>query len=215
MEVEEGKEFKEICKCGIAGKDVLEVGCGDGRMTRRIAKVAKRVVGIEPDGSKVAKARENGGAEIIVGDGERLPFPDSVFDVVLYTLSFHHLSDQEAGLGEALRVLRPGGKIVIYEPDAEGQVQRLFLLFEDEKEALAQTYQTLGRARALGKLKRAEQRVFSIIWEFNNFAELVGYFAKQYGREKVECKHKEMKGIVGKGRGKIGLEDRVVLLELG
>lgn len=213
--MEEEKEFAGICGCGIAGKEVLEVGCGDGRITRRLVKVAKKVVGIAPDEGKAAKARENCVAEIIVGSGERLPFPDAVFDVVLYTLSFHHLSDQEAGLGEARRVLRHGGKIVIYEPDAEGQVQRLFLLFEGEREALAQTYQTVGRAKALGKLKWAEQRVFSIRWEFNNFAELVGYFAKQYGREKVEGKRKEMKEIAGKGREKIGLEDRVVLLELG
>lgn len=78
----------------IRGARILEVGCGDGRLTRRIAHAARTVVGIDPDGEQIARARELTARQLLrrkvryeVGSGEHLPFPDATFDIALFSWS--------------------------------------------------------------------------------------------------------------------------------
>lgn len=61
----------------------------------------------------VARAKLQGRAALTVGDSERLPYPDSVFDVVYCNDSFHHYPAPEKVLGEVFRVLRPGGTFLL------------------------------------------------------------------------------------------------------
>ena len=75
------------------GMDVLDVGCGDGRTTRRIARTADSVVGVDPDSERIAQARaagrEDGSCdlELLVGDIVTLAFSDRAFDAVVFTRS--------------------------------------------------------------------------------------------------------------------------------
>jgi len=77
----------------LVGARVLEVGCGDGRLTRRIARMAGSVVALDPDASAIARAKNgvigSGAARLRfeAGSGERLRFPDASFDVVLLSWS--------------------------------------------------------------------------------------------------------------------------------
>ncbi|AWT36489.1 methyltransferase [Deinococcus actinosclerus] len=83
--------------------DVLDVGAGDGRLVRELARRghAGRVVGVDPTpGLGVQRA-----------SAEALPFPDARFDVVLFMRVLAHLPDQARALAEARRVLRPGGQV--------------------------------------------------------------------------------------------------------
>ena len=54
-------------------------------------------------------------ADVRVGSAEEIPFPDDRFTVVINVSSFHHWVDRDAGLREALRVLAPGGRLLIME----------------------------------------------------------------------------------------------------
>lgn len=54
-------------------------------------------------------------ADVKLGSAEEIPFPDDHFDVVINVSSFHHWSDRDAGLREALRVLRSGGRLHVVE----------------------------------------------------------------------------------------------------
>ena len=73
----------------IAGTRVLEIGCGDGRLTRRIAAAARHLVAIDPNAASVAVARHQLPAPLRrtvrfeVGDAETLRFRDGSFDVVV------------------------------------------------------------------------------------------------------------------------------------
>jgi SAM-dependent methyltransferase len=102
------------------GHDVLDLGCGTGTLTRRIAAgvPGSRVRGIDGDAKilKIAreKARRSGSRpKFDEGLAQQLPYGDGSFDRVVSCLLFHHLSDENKrkALEECLRVLRPGGRL--------------------------------------------------------------------------------------------------------
>ena len=72
---------------------VLEIGCGDGRLTRRVAAAARHIVGIDPEASGIARAkrlnspRHRGRIRFEVGRGEELRFRDRTVDLVLFSWS--------------------------------------------------------------------------------------------------------------------------------
>ena len=100
---------------------LLDVGCGTGYLLGSLASRcpdASELVGIDPAPSmiEVATAAARDKRLIFsVGVAERLPYPDDNFDLVVSTTSFDHWSDQQAGLRECARVLRPGGRLVLVD----------------------------------------------------------------------------------------------------
>lgn len=104
-----------------AGKDVLDVGCGQGIDVVRYARAGARVTGIDLTPTHVELARRHVAAvgldaEIMVGDAERLPFYDCSFDRVSSNGVLHHTPNMEAALSEIHRVLRPAGeaRVIVY-----------------------------------------------------------------------------------------------------
>jgi len=97
-------------------KSILDIGCGVGAFVRRLREFSPRVAGIDVDRERVT---EGGKAlpDLALAVGERLPFADAVFDVVLLHEVLEHVTDDQATLREANRVLRPGGCVVIFCPN--------------------------------------------------------------------------------------------------
>lgn len=76
----------------LSGMNVLDIGCGDGRTTHRVARVAASVVGVDPDGERIALARQtptssSKNVEFRVADAVTLDLPADSFDVVVFTRS--------------------------------------------------------------------------------------------------------------------------------
>jgi SAM-dependent methyltransferase len=105
---------------------VLEVGCGPGRLSILLAREhGLGVTGLDLDPAMIERARANAartdrrpsdrGPSFCVGDVGSMPFPDDSFDVVVSSLSMHHWDDPAAGLVEIARVLRPGGRVLIWD----------------------------------------------------------------------------------------------------
>ena len=119
------------------GPRLLEVGCGDGRITAQLAQKATCLVAVDPSPNDLMRAvRRVDKAFFCRASGVQLPFPDDSFDTVLFTLSLHH-QDSRLALGEAGRVVAPGGRILVMEPAVDGEAQQLFHFFEDETAALS------------------------------------------------------------------------------
>lgn len=104
----------------VEGKCVLDVGCGDGVLSVRLARVGADVTGVDADPHAVAAARERAsraGAAVTVieGDARQLPFADDTFDMVVAITVLCFVAEAERAVNEMARVLRPGGRVVIGE----------------------------------------------------------------------------------------------------
>jgi ubiquinone/menaquinone biosynthesis C-methylase UbiE len=105
------------------GARVLEVGCGTGAVTRTLATwpAVGETVGVDPSPVFVAKARELAeGLSTLTfqkADGRSLPFADHAFDAVVFHTTLCHVPEPEVMLHEAVRVLRPGGCLAVFEGD--------------------------------------------------------------------------------------------------
>jgi SAM-dependent methyltransferase len=96
--------------------DVLDVGCGEGQVSRLAAAGgAARVVGVDPTWAQLAAARERGGATSYgKADAAALPFSSASFDAVVACLVFEHIDAVDEALAEVGRVLRPGGRFLFF-----------------------------------------------------------------------------------------------------
>ena len=112
----------------MTGLRCLDLGCGQGNTTRCLADVLQPAscVGLEYDPALVdyaATRPDNPGCVTFQqGDATRLPFPDASFDVVFCRYLLIHMADPMAVVREMLRVIRPGGYAVAYEPGFIGEM---------------------------------------------------------------------------------------------
>ncbi|WP_344934998.1 class I SAM-dependent methyltransferase, partial [Actinoplanes nipponensis] len=102
------------------GSRVVDIGTGPGRLPLAIAAALPhlRVDGVDLSPEMIDFARREAGdapVTFTVGDVARLPFPDDTFDLVVSTLSQHHWADVAGGVRDLRRVLRPGGRLWIYD----------------------------------------------------------------------------------------------------
>ncbi|WP_432279109.1 class I SAM-dependent methyltransferase, partial [Nocardia brasiliensis] len=101
-----------------AGKTVLEAGSGEGYGADMIAGVAAKVTGVDYDTGAVEHVRARyPRVEMIQGNLAALPLADASVDVVVNFQVIEHLWDQAQFLRECLRVLRPGGELLISTPN--------------------------------------------------------------------------------------------------
>jgi SAM-dependent methyltransferase len=105
-------------KLGVASSgDVLDVGCMDGRNTAGYATEARSVVGLDIVEHPAWAALERPNLRYVTGDAEHLPFPDGSFDLVMAMAMLHHTPSPTKVIREMARVRRPGGTLVIVEPN--------------------------------------------------------------------------------------------------
>ncbi|QNK03027.1 class I SAM-dependent methyltransferase [Dyella telluris] len=100
---------------------VLDLGCGGGHVTYRVAPLAREVVACDVTTGMLEAVRrtatERGLRNVTVQEApaERLPFDDAAFDVVVARYTTHHWHDRDAGLREARRVLKRGGRAIFID----------------------------------------------------------------------------------------------------
>jgi ubiquinone/menaquinone biosynthesis C-methylase UbiE len=103
------------------GSRLLDVACGPGFVSEAAAARGAEPVGLDVAVAMVERARLHcPGLTFVVGDAERLPFPDASFDAVTMNFGILHLSQPEAALAEARRVLVRGGRFAFTAWVAEG-----------------------------------------------------------------------------------------------
>jgi SAM-dependent methyltransferase len=95
---------------------ILENGCGVGMYVEHLSPYGGNVIGLEYDFERAAEARMNS-PHVINGAGESLPFPSGAFDLILSHEVIEHVQDDRAAICEMIRILRPGGRIVLFAPN--------------------------------------------------------------------------------------------------
>ncbi|MFD8499780.1 class I SAM-dependent methyltransferase [Amycolatopsis sp. NPDC059657] len=96
------------------GKSTLDLGCGEGRLSRDLAENGHQVTGIDASATLIDSAREaHPDGEYLLADAADLPFEDESFDVVIAYNALMDIDDMAGAVREAARVLTPDGRFVI------------------------------------------------------------------------------------------------------
>ena len=169
--------FEQIQKLSnLDNQAVLEVGCGDGRISKFLIKKTDHLTGIDPDERKIKAAQVNfPKGKFLIGSGENLDFSNEFFDLVIFTLSLHH-QDSKKALKEATRVLKKDGLILVIEPIIEGEVERVFAIVNNEDQAKIDAQQAITESNLF--VDRSE--LFYAHWFFSNKEDLSEYIFNYY-----------------------------------
>lgn len=96
---------------------LLEVGGGTGRIAALLAPLVGQLVISDLSAPMLDRARSKAICCPVQALAERLPFPDGSYDRVLVVDALHHFENQGQALAELVRVVKPGGRLVVEEPD--------------------------------------------------------------------------------------------------
>lgn len=95
-------------------RDVLDVGCGEGRFCRKLSAAGLSTIGIDPTAELIDHARKlDPSGDYRIARAESLDFPDNSFDLVVSYLTLIDIQDAKAAIAEMTRVLRPSGTLLV------------------------------------------------------------------------------------------------------
>jgi 2-polyprenyl-3-methyl-5-hydroxy-6-metoxy-1,4-benzoquinol methylase len=156
---------------GIPGSRVLDIGCGDGKFTRRLSVHTGAAIGIDVKANKIEQARsaareEGVPATFVVASGEAIPAGDETFDVVVFSNSLHHMPSPAKALADAVRVLKSGGVLYVMEPVAAGNYQEATCLVNDETQVRREAYEAMA---ALDSVREEQEIMYRGLRTFANF----------------------------------------------
>ena len=108
---------------------LLDCGCGSAPMLSLLSEryPERHYTGIDLSPQMIAAAQAKGlkNTSFVLGDCEHLPFPDSAFDVVICSMSFHHYPDSQSFFNSVFRVLCPGGRLILRDMTGPDGIVRL------------------------------------------------------------------------------------------
>jgi ArsR family transcriptional regulator len=101
--------------------DVVDIGCGEGYLTIEVARWARRVIAVDRSPAVLARAKSLAGRRKAAnisfrrGEFDKLPIDAAAVDVALLCQTLHHSNEPARTLAEAVRVVRPGGRVLVLD----------------------------------------------------------------------------------------------------
>lgn len=141
----------------LAGKRIIDIGCGAGILARSLSERGTHVSGVDPNGEALALAREAVPTGTFHQAGaEALPFADDSFDGAIFLNSLHHVPEpvMHQALEEAARVVEPARPTVVVEPLAEGSFFSALRPVEDEMDVRTAAQEALRRTLESGAFEQ-------------------------------------------------------------
>ncbi|SNQ50053.1 Methylase involved in ubiquinone/menaquinone biosynthesis [Frankia canadensis] len=167
-------DIERILGRPLAGADVVDVGAGTGIATRLLRDRGARVVAVEPGTAMLARLLERTpDLPALRGDGEALPFRDSVADLITYAQAWHWV-DVPVAAAQAARVLRPGGALAVWWNDVDAPDARWWQRQQERLERMSPGYRRDYRRRPFADELR---------WtgHFDEVVTLTGRWARRIG----------------------------------
>ena len=167
-----------------SGQTILDLGCGTGSMTSKLAERGdhKYIVGIDVSEVYINYARscnEDSRIQFEVADGSALPFEANTFDRAVSQLVLQFMPDPFPAVQEMCRVVKPGGLIAACVWDSYGGMPSLRLLWDtaaalgfDEERSLLRPMSTVGELESMWEragLEQVEEGTISMRFEYENF----------------------------------------------
>lgn len=138
---------------------LLDAGGGTGRITQALKGYANPLVVADLSVEMLSQTMKKGDLQSVCSLSEKLPFGDESFERVIMVDAMHHVIDQPATAAELWRVLKPGGRLVIEEPDIRNWQVKLVAL--GEKLALMRShFLTVERISELFPQPEAQTRIY-------------------------------------------------------
>lgn len=114
----QGRRLDLILKAlPLDARRILVDGCGIGLYVRPLADLGYNTVGLDIDYERTAQGAQSGVEQLHVAAGEHLPYSDALFDAVLSHEVIEHVADDRLAAREMIRVLRPGGRAILFCPN--------------------------------------------------------------------------------------------------
>jgi ubiquinone/menaquinone biosynthesis C-methylase UbiE len=159
----------------VAGLRIVDVGCGEGDVARALAEQGATVCGYDPFIAETGwTAFGTGRYRLAKAAADAIPEPDGTADLVLFVFSLHHVptARHRGAMEEARRLLRPGGRLLVAEPLAEGPHQYVMEPYHDETEVRNAAFQALAAYAAPLFATEREMRFTEgrIVTDFDSFA---------------------------------------------
>lgn len=123
------ERLKSLLQLPAPGR-LLDAGGGTGRVASQLRSLIDVVIVSDLSPGMLQQAQQKDGLRPLLAHAEKLPFPDSSFERVLVVDALHHFCHQEQAVADLVRVLKPGGRLVIEEPNLEHFRVKLIALAE-------------------------------------------------------------------------------------
>jgi ubiquinone/menaquinone biosynthesis C-methylase UbiE len=121
--------FCALCGLPVSGR-LLDAGGGTGRKTYSLIGMVTEIVIADSSMGMLSQASKKGGIKTICAESERLPFDDESFERVIMVDTLHHVDNYRSTANELWRVVKPGGRIVIEEPDIRRMPVKIMAIIE-------------------------------------------------------------------------------------
>ncbi len=169
-------------RLSLAGKSVIDIGCGAMDFSRLLAESGANVLAIDPDAAQAKLNRESEpvtGIEFVETGAESLPCKPASVDGVFFSFSLHHISEEAYPqvFTEIFRVLRPGGFLAAIEPSPSALNEIMKLFHNEDKERAAA--QIALQQIAVPVFASSEMVTYHSFIEYQSFDQFANRFASK------------------------------------